>query len=908
MSVEIGTRLGSYEITALLGKGGMGEVYRARDTKLKREVAIKILPDEFSGDADRLTRFQREAEVLASLNHPNIATIYDLQESNEKRFLVLELVNGETLADRIQRGPIPIGEALEIGKNICEALEAAHEKGIIHRDLKPPNVKITPDGKVKVLDFGLARALENSPILMASNSPTLLSAIATNAGVILGTAGYMSPEQARGRGADHRSDIFSFGCVLYEMITGRTTFDGETVTEVIASVLKQDADLSLVPANVHPRVLDLIRRCLVKDPKKRWHAAADVRVEIETILAESSGLKTADLAAAPMPRWQFAAAISITAIVAALGSAGMVWRLGRTPPTSIARFSFVLPAGQSTTRGGRRVIAVSPDGENIVYQANQQLYLRSMAEVDARPIEGTNSDAADPFFSADGKWIGFYSVAERRLKKIAVTGGAAVTMAEVDFPLAASWTADDQILLADPRKGILRVSANGGKSETLISAKADQVMNSPQLLPDRDHLLFTVRSATGVPNFGPGRASASDWDKAQIVVQSLRSGERKTLIEGGADGRYVPTGHLVYALGSTLLAVPFDAAKLEKVGGPVPVTEGVARAGFNASGVAQLSFAANGTMVYFVGNTSPYLDTKVALVDRNGKAKPLPLPAERYYYEPRVSPDGKQAAVMSIDDQGSLLSVYELSQAAALRRLTFQAAADHPLWTPDGQRIIFDSGGTLFWQRADGNGAAEELAKPQESRSFVPDSVSPDGKTLLFFAGVPNRGDIWSLSLNGDHKPKPLISGDTNQTHAYFSPDGRWIVYVSAESSQPQIYVQPFPPTGAKYQITTTGGISPIWSPDGKQIFYIASSGDTRQLSSVDVHTQPSFGFANSTKLPIDKIAPRGGVVRPYDITPDGKQFLIVYRDSNAPEQPAQTQIRITLNWFEELKRRVPVK
>lgn len=877
----------------------MGEVYRARDTKLKRDVAIKILPDEFSREADRVIRFQREAEVLAALNHPNIAAIYDLQEANGSGFLILELIEGETLADRIARGSIPVEEALDIARYICEALEVAHEKAIVHRDLKPANVKITPEGKVKVLDFGLAKAMNVVPAeIDRMNSPTL-SIIATNAGVILGTAGYMSPEQAKGRNADQRSDIFSFGCVLYEMLTGRTTFNGETVTEVIASVLKQEAELSMIPANVHPRVVDLIRRCLAKDPKKRWHAAADVRVEIETILAESGGLKIADLASARMPRWKLAAIVSITAVIAAAAAAGIGWRLKPNPPVSIVRFSFVLPQGQGTTRGGRPLIAISPDGENIVYQANRQLYLRSMSDVDARPIEGTNLDAADPFFSPDGTWIGFYAVAERKLKKIAITGGAAVTVSEVDFPYGANWTADDQILLADPQKGILRVSANGGKPETVVAAKADELMQSPQLLPDGDHLLFSVRSR------GAGRdfVASSAWDKATIVAQSLKSGKRKTLIEGGADGRYVPTGHLVYALGSTLLAVPFDFAKLEKTGGPVPVTEGVARSGFNASGVAQLSFAANGAMVYFTGNTSTLPETKVALVDRDGKAKPLPLPGGRYYSEPRISPDGKQAAVMTGDDQETLVSVWDLSQAAALRRLTFQSA-DHPVWTRDGQRIIFDSAGSLFWQRADGTGAAEELAKPQGQGSYTPNSVSPDGKTLLFRAA----DDIWSLSLDGDHKPKSLISGEGNQVHAYFSPDGRWIVYVSVEPGAPQLFVEPFPPTGAKYQITTNGGASPLWSPDGKQIFYIGSRGDTRQLWSVDVHTQPNFGFANPTKLPIDKIVQRANSVRPYDITPDGKQFLIVYRDSSTPDQPSQQQIRITLNWFDELKRRVPVR
>jgi dipeptidyl aminopeptidase/acylaminoacyl peptidase len=899
----IGKQLLHYHIETQLGAGGMGEVYQARDTKLGRGVAVKILPEIFARDLERVARFEREAKLLAALNHSNIAALYGLEQVDGRHFLVMELVEGDTLASKIANGPTPVEEALKIAHQVAEALEAAHEKGVIHRDLKPANVKITPEGKVKVLDFGLAKAMDVAPDETARmNSPTL-SIVATNAGVILGTAGYMSPEQAKGRAADQRSDIFSFGCVLYEMITGRTTFDGETVTEVIASVLKQEADLSLIPANIHPRVVDLIRRCLVKDPKKRWHAAADVRVEIETILAESRGVKSTDFAGARLPRWQLAAFISGTAVVAALAAAGIVWNLRPNSPAAVARFSFVLPEEQATNRGGRPTIAISPDGQNIVYQANRQLYLRPIGDVDARPVEGTNLDAADPFFSADGKWIGFYAVSERKLKKIAVTGGAAVTVSEVDFPFSASWTADDQILLADPQKGILGVSANGGKPATLIAAKPDEVMFGAQLLPDRDHLLFTVRARIDTRG-AAGRRVLSAWDNAQIVAQSLKTGERKTLIEGGADGRYVPTGHLVYALGSTLLAVPFDVKKLEKTGGPVPITEGVVRAG-TTSGAAQFSFAANGTMVYFAGNAFATDETKVALVGRDGKEKSLPLPAARYS-EPRISPDGKQAAVVSDDDQNNpFLSVYELSQATALRRLTFQNA-DHPVWTRDGQRLIFDSGGTVLWQRADGNGAAEELTKPKETveGGYSSSAVSPDGKILLLRASA-NAGDVWSVSLDGDHKTQSLISGQQNQSQAYFSPDGRWIVYMSVESGQPEIYVEPFPPTGSKYQITTTGGMSPLWSPDGKQIFYIGITGPQRQLSSVDVHTQPSFGFANPTKLPIGRIASRAAMNRPYDITPDGKEFLIVYRDSNAFEAPAQRQIRITLNWLEDLKRRL---
>jgi serine/threonine-protein kinase len=894
----IGKELLHYRIETHLGAGGMGEVYQARDTKLDRAVALKILPELFANDPERVARFEREAKLLASLNHSNIAALYGLEQSDGRHFLVMELVDGGTLSERISQGAVPVGDALRISLQILEALEAAHDKGVVHRDLKPANVKITPEGKVKVLDFGLAKALDATPSeIDRMNSPTI-SIMATNAGVILGTAGYMSPEQAKGRSADQRSDIFSFGCVLFEMLTGRQTFEGETVTEMIASVLKQEADLSLLPPNIHPRVVELIRRCLVKDPKRRWHAAADVRVEIETILSESNGLKGDESIASGIHRWHLALTAAITAAVVVVVMAGVMWKLKpKNGPLSVSRFAFELPEGQSITRGGRQAIVISPDGEHIVYQANRQLYLRSISELDAHPIEGTNLDAANVFFSSDGKWIGFYSVAEQKLKKIALTGGAAVSVADVSFPFGASWSDDNQIFLADPAKGIQRVSANGGMPETIIPAKSGEVMHGPQLLPDRDHLLFSVRPASA-----PGISVMSLWDKGQIVVQSLKTGERKTLIEGGSDARYMPTGHLVYALGTNVLAVPFDLKTFEKTGGPIPIIEGVARAQ-NASAAAHFSFADNGTMVYLAGTGAIGLETKVAFVTRDGKETPLSLPVGRYS-EPRISPDGKQVAVVREEEVGAqFIAIYDLSQAAALRRLTFQNA-DRPIWTTDGQRIVFDNFGALFWQRADGSGAAEELLKRVTTGSSA-SAVSPDGKTLLLRNDI-NSGDIWSMTLEGAREARPLISAErSNEGNGYFSPDGRWIVYVSNESGiaggQPQIYVQPYPPTGAKYQITNTGGAAPSWSPDGKQIFYMANN--TGNLWSVDVRTQPSFAFGTPAELPIRNLRIRNNMIRSYDITRDGKQFLAVFAGSSTAGQAAP-QIRITLNWFEDVKQR----
>jgi eukaryotic-like serine/threonine-protein kinase len=897
----IGRELLHYQIEAKLGEGGMGEVYRARDTKLGRAVAVKILPEMFAQDPERIARFQREAKLLASLNHSNIAALYGLEQCAGRHFLVMELVDGDTLSVQIARGAMPIDETLKVACQIAQALEAAHAKGVIHRDLKPANVKVTSEGKVKVLDFGLAKALDPEPELASmSNSPTL-SRLATNAGVILGTAGYMAPEQAKGRAADQRSDIFSFGCVVYEMLTGRQTFEGETATEVLASILKEEPDLSVIAPKVHPRVVDLLRRCLAKDPQRRWHAVADVRLEIEAILAESQGLRPAELALAQRPPlWKRVIPIAASALLAAGLATAVMWNLRRTPSAPVSRFAFVFPEGQTITRAGRQAVAISPDGQNIVYQANGQLYLRKMSEVESRPIEGTAVDAANPLFSPDGLWIGFYSVGERRLKKVAVSGGAAVAITEVDFPYGAFWGSDDQILLADPGKGILRVSADGGgKPQTIIAAKPGEVMHGPELLPDGDHVLFTIAT---------GPASANRWDRAQVVAQSLKSGERKVIV-GGADARYVPTGHLVYALGSTVLAMAFDLTALATRGGPVPIIEDVNRA-LNASGTAHFAFADNGTMIYVLSTTSSNL-SKLVLVDEKGMRQVLPLPAARRR-EPRISPNGKQAAWVEFDESAKgTIRVYDLHRNTAPRYLTFENS-DYPLWTSDSERIIYTSkpetasiaGASLMWQKADGSGTAESVVKPKEGEQqlgagYVAESIY--GKTLAFRARG-NGADIFQLSLDGDRTPKPLIALPENQQRAAFSPDGRWIAYDSSELGRNEIFVQPFPPTGAKYQITSNNpAVAALWSQDGRRIFFIefGGSASSAQLSSVDVETVPSLSFSNPKTI-ISRLAGVTNSVRSYDVTPDGK-FFIMQNETNESDA-RQTETRITLNWFEDIK------
>src|SRR5262245_12836809 len=908
MSVDIGTRLGSLEITALLGKVGMGEVYRARDTKLKREVAIKFLPDEFSRDTSRVSRFQREAEVLAALNHPNIAAIYDVQEAGETRFLVLELVEGETLAERIQRGPIPVEDVLDIATHMCEALEAAHEKGIVHRDLKPANVKITPEGKVKVLDFGLAKVLEVAPAQAASNSPTLLSAAAMSVGVVLGTAGYMSPEQAKGHSADQRSDIFSFGCVLYEMLTGRQTFHAETVTETLAAILMREPDLNVLPPNLHPKIEELIRRCLAKNRKERWHAVADVRFEIAAIMTDPHGLSLPahrDLARRRL--WQRALPLVAAVILAVALTAAVVWNMRPSPSAGLIRFSFVLPQDQRFTNAGRHLIAMSPDGASIVYVANQQLYLRKLSEMEARPIPGTSGNAVTtPFFSPDGRSVGFW--ADGRLEKIAITGGSAVAVCDsIINPYGASWALDDEIYFGQGPKGILRVSANGrGKPETVVSVKSGEMTQGPQVLPGGDALLFTLASTS----------SSDPWDDAKIVVQSLKSSERHVLISGGSDARYV-TGHIIYALSGRLLAVPIDLRNLQVAGDSTPIVEDVMRPPSNQTGAAHFSSSNNGYMTY-IPATGALNNRTLALIDRAGIQKPLDIPAGPYNH-PRISSNGKQLAVHKEEivygTSGVLgrgdIWIYDLSGATAPRRLTFTGRNNSPIWTRDGERIVFaaerDGSWGLFSQRADTPGSAQLLMMlDQGAMSLKPETSSLDG-TLLFTA---NPGDlssrVWMLSPAAGQKPTPLMP--TYATNAKFSPDGRWVAYTSNSSGRQEVYVKPFPLTAAMYQISYGGGHVPIWSPDGKQLFYATDEvGGGSQIISVDVQTQQSFIVGKTTPLPVKGIV-SNGARDGFDITPDGKHFVVLLPRSPDTGKAPPEQINITLNWLEELKQHVPVQ
>ncbi len=906
----LGTTISHYKVIEKIGQGGMGEVYRATDTKLNRDVALKILPEQFASDPQRMGRFQREAEVLASLDHPNIGQIYGIEDAGQTKALIFQLIEGPTLAERISQGPIPLEEALKIALQITEGVEAAHEKGVIHRDLKPANIKITPEGQVKILDFGLAKALEAElPASSLSQSPTLTNA-ATQAGVILGTAAYMSPEQARGKPTDRRADIWAIGVVLFEMLSGTRAFEAEDVSLVLAHVLSHEPNWEKLPADLSPRLRDLLERCLRKDPTLRLQAIGDVRITLQEYLAdpvEQLAQPDADAVQAPQRHilpW-------VAALVLAVITGVAVWNLKPTDLQPLtARFYHELPEDQVFSNGSRPLVAVSPDGSQIVYEANGQLYLRNLDEMEARPIQGTDEDPNNPFFSPGGEWVGYYSTSDLQLKKIAPIGGASVTLCDATIPFGASWGSDDTILYAQP-EGIMRVSANGGTPELVVPTeaaeqvhgpqKAGEQVHGPQMLPGGEWVLFTLTSTSG-----PTR-----WDEAQIVAQSLESGERKILWEGGSDARFVPTGHLVYALEDVLFALPFDLASLEVSGGPVPVVEGVRRANNPAgnTATANYGFSDRGTLIYIPGSVARFRNI-LALADRNGTVEPLDVPPMGYR-SPRLSPDGSRLVVEASSGERSDIWVYDLAGDTQIRRLTLEGNNVRPIWTPDGERVTFASNREetpgIYWQAADGSGVPERLTTAEEGTQHWPESWSPDGETLSFAVVIGSEAAIWTLSRDSEAKPEVFVDEPgSNQRGSVFSPDGKWLAYHSTELDAAQVYVQPFPATGAKHRITQESRASALWAPDGNELFFNDSNGP--RLMGVEITTDAGFAFGNEQVLGMQGYLYLSGGIRTYDITPDGQRFLMIFPadQANSAESSAQ-RINVVQNWFEELKERVPV-
>ncbi len=779
-----GTQLGSYEIISALGKGGMGEVWRARDSKLGREVAIKTLPEEFAKDEERLARFEREAKLLASLNHPNIATIHGLEEDNGTRFLVLELVEGDTVADRLKHGAIPVEESLKLALQIAEALEAAHEKGVIHRDLKPANIKVTPDGKVKVLDFGLAKAFAgDGSEANVSQSPTL-SMAATEQGVILGTAAYMSPEQTRGRAVDKRTDVWAFGCVLFEMLTGRRSFPGNDVTDILAAVIRAEPEWSCLPANVHPRLRELLERCLEKEAHNRWQAVGDVRMDIRKVLSDPSGVSVGQAEVGRPARWRTVVPWALATLIVGVISG---WMLTRETPMlrPVARFAVEIPEGDVLSLA--LAVALSPDDKYLVYSANDQLYLREVAQMGAVPIRGTEG-AVNPFFSPDSQWIGF--AANGQLQKIPIGGGPPVPLCEAATLRGANWLPDDTIVFSTP-PNLMRVSANGGEPEILVSldsAAGETNLLRPDILPDGDTLLFGVATGTG-------------FDDLQIVTQSISTGERRSLLPGGIPVRYLTTGHVVYIREGVLLAAPFDSARGEITGGSVALVEGIAGRGR----YGHVTISASGSLVYLTGQALG-VGRSLVWVDREGGEQALEAPL-RGYANPSVSPEGTRVALYISDDDRDIW-IWDVERKT-LARSTFDPAIDGTaIWTPDGERLVFrserDGVSNLFWRKADGTGLVERLTT---SANFqVAMSVSPDGQTLVFAEGQgpvsAQDRDLYMVSLEGG-SAEVLLNTEFNEQNARISPDGGWLAYTSNESGQDEIYVRPFPDVeSGKWQVS----------------------------------------------------------------------------------------------------------
>ena len=886
MPLEAGRNLGPYKIVDPIGKGGMGEVYRARDTKLDRDVAIKALPEEFAQDDERLARFEREAKLLAQLNHPNIASIHGFEDSDGVKALVLELVEGPTLAERIAEGPIPVDEAIAIAKQIAEALEAGHEAGVIHRDLKPANIKLKEDGTVKVLDYGLAKALEGEVTSGTdselSQSPTLTRQ-GTQVGVILGTAAYMSPEQAKGKRVDTRADVWAFGAVLYEMLTGRRAFSGEDISDTLAAVLRADPDWGRLPADLSPIFNRFLRLCLVKEPRRRLQAIADFRLALD---GSFDGVASGARELGP-PIWGL---VTAAALIGGLVVGSMVWLSTRTSERSRSVSRFALPFQQdSNFAESRRFLDVSPDGTRLVYVSNGMLYMRSMDDLEAIPIRGTELGRS-PVVSPNGEWVAFH--ADEGLKKVALTGGATVTLSSIDVPSGASWDGNDSILVALRNAGIERVPASGGPPALLFEFDAARgAVASPQMLPGGEVVLFTI-------------ASGADWNKASVIARSLEDGTEKVLIRGARDARYVPTGHLVYMLDRTLLAVAFDTSRLEVSGTPTPIVEGIWSPTVGSlGGAGQFDVSDTGTLVYVSGRDTLGGTRRLLWVDRAGREVSAVAESGLYIY-PRVSPDGRRIAVWDAAGDSDLWT-WDVERET-MTRFTFAPGRDsNAVWSPDGARIAFTSGrnGSLdvYWKAADGQGSVERLTTEDDASSQYPYAFTPDGSQLLVLDVIRQNRELSLLGFDGTRTP--LLAGEFNERNGEFSPDGRWLAFQSNESGRNEVYVRPFPDVdGGLWLVSNDGGTRPLWAPNGRELFYTSAGGS---LMSVPVETEPTFSPGRAEALFGGHFAPPGAPTgRTYDISSDGKRFLIVRGEDDGED----AQLVVVQNWFRELERLVPTQ
>ena len=885
-ALQPGDSVGPYSIREFVGAGGMGEVYRAHDANLNRDVALKVRPAAFALDADRFARFRREAQMLAALNHPNVAAIYGLENSDGIQALVLELVDGVTLADRIQGSRFQVNEVLPIATQIAEGLEAAHKRGIIHSDLKPANIKLRSDGSVKILDFGLARALDavdESPRTQDGASGT--NGAVSQSGLIFGTAAYMSPEQARGKPIDKRTDVWAFGCVLFEMLTGRAAFGGKTIDEILDGVLNHAPDWSLVPADTPVGIVKLLHKCLQKNSSRRLHDIADARIELEDVDTTL-----------PMPAPQKRSdrlMLAVLAAIAAIGFSLAVWSWLRqqvspeTPP-SVKRLLLRLPEAGPLARPwslplglSQLSLAISPDGTRVVYvlesEGVTQLYLHNLDRLEPVPIPGTPG-AFGPFFSPDGKWIGFF--AENKLKKVAVSGGEPIELSPAPNPYGGSWGPDGMILFSsDEGRRPMRISESGGEPQPLPVLNSVGSWRRPDILPG-------------------GKAAIVSNPQLGVTVLSLETGEYRVLVEGAGGGRYVP-GYLVFARPGVLLAAPFDLDRFAVTGPEAVVLENVQTEAEGVTSQPQAVFSPDGTLVYASGG-APKNSTRPVWVNRRGEARPVGMPP-RTYGRMKLSPDGRFLAIFIADPKNDLW-VQDLERDT-LTRLTSGLGPDALNWAPDGERIVIGKRG---------NGKPLSLSIPRdgsrEPEPFVTadgqaaiGDYSPDGRLVASFGGNANNRDngldIWVRELNGKRPDQPFVGTRFTEAGPRFSPDGRWIAYVSDESGQYEVYVRPYPARDGKWQISTDGGEEPVWSRDGKELFY--RSGRKWMVAAVTL--KPEFTTEKPKFLFEGHYRNVGGTS--YDVARDGQRFLML-EPVEAQTAPV-THLNVVLNWFSEVSHRV---
>ncbi len=877
MTLAVGTRLEHYEIVSAIGAGGMGEVYRAHDTKLRRDVAVKLLPEVFATDPDRLLRFQREAHLLASLNHPNIAQIFGIVESDRTRCIVMELVEGETLQVRLQRGPLPLSEAFLVAKQVAEALEAAHDRGIAHRDLKPGNIMLTPGGSVKVLDLGLAKSMDSQASdADLSNSPTILSA-QTQPNVLMGTAAYMSPEQVRGRAGDERSDIWAFGCVLYEIFTGKPAFTGETLTDLISGIIRIEPDWNALPANTPPGLQSVVKRCLDKDRRRRFHAIGDVRIALEEGQNVPAAVPVARLKTRERISWGIAAMV-LAAIGVLLGATFLVPR-----PAELLASRFLIEFPPEAPLGGALADpfpSVSPDGRYVAFRsaasantASWRLWLRPVGSLNAQPIAGSEGIASFPFWSADSRFIGFF--AGGKLKKVAIVGGPPQILCDATGG-AGTWNQDD-IILFEHQGALHRVAAAGGVSTAIRmpdKAKNEGGYRLPSFLPDGRHFVYV--------------AVSSEQGRTEVRTGSLDSNDDKSLFPGNSRVLYASPGYLLFVRDGTLMAQPFDASSLSLSGDVFPIAERIA---FNpGSGFAAFGVSNNGTLVYRV--TSGSTTTELIWFDRSGKKLDV-VKATGSFVGPNLSPDQNRVAVQTTNSPDIWL--IDLLRGTN-SRFTFDAADDiRPVFSGDGKQILFVSnrGGTgdLYAKSADGVGAEQLVLKKAEGVS----DWSADGKLVLYAITPPNSSgfDIWALPMTGDRKPIPVLNSQFSEMRAKFSTDGRWMAYTSDESGRDEIYVQSFPPSGGKWQVSVDGGEYAYWRRDGRELIFGTIDG---KMMAADVKLGTTFEVGVPRQL--FQLPGRQAGER-FAITADAQRFLVPL----VPQSLDRPTLTTVLNWTADIKK-----